>query len=153
MSRIFRGAVIFVTFAAVMLPFPPHAGAAERDTELLKARETVWRAWFAGDITLLRQLVPADTIVISAGDTEWKSQAEVLNEAEQFHASGGRPARLEFPRTRIQYFGNVAIIWSEYSLETETGGKRSVSSGRATKIFILRSGHWVNPGWHTDAEK
>jgi hypothetical protein len=40
-----------------------------------------------------------------------------------------------------------------WDLGTETGGRRSVSSGRATEIFVLRSGRWVNPGWHTDAEK
>lgn len=153
MRRTLQGGVIFALFAAVTLPVSLHAGPGKRDTELLKLRESVWRAWFAGDMTQLRQLVPADTIVISAGDKEWKSQAEVLREAERFHASGGTLTRLEFPKTRIQHFGNVAIIWSEYSLETETGGKRSVSSGRVTEIFVLRSGCWVNPGWHTDAEK
>ncbi len=153
MRRILQRITVFVLFAAVTLPVSLHAGARESDTELLKVRETVWRAWFAGDVARLRQLVPADTIVISAGDKEWKSQAEVLSEAEQFHASGGTLVRLEFPKTSIQHFGNVAIVWSEYSLETEAGGKRSVSSGRATEIFVLRSGRWVNPGWHTDAEK
>jgi hypothetical protein len=32
-------------------------------------------------------------------------------------------------------------------------GKRSISSGRATEIFVRRDGRWTNPGWHTDAEK
>ena len=27
------------------------------------------------------------------------------------------------------------------------------SSGRVTEIFVLRDGHWTNPGWHTDTEK
>jgi len=35
-------------------------------------------------------------------------------------------------------------------VETEENGKRSVSSGRATEIFVRRNGEWVNPGWHTD---
>lgn len=143
-------AVVMVLITSMALPVSIQG---EGDTELLKVRETVWRAWFAGDVNLLRELVPTDTIVISAGDQEWKNQAEVLNEAQQFHASGARLTRLEFPKTRIQHFGNVAIVWSTYSLETETDGKRSASSGRASEIFVQRDGRWVNPGWHTDAGK
>jgi hypothetical protein len=45
------------------------------------------------------------------------------------------------------------MLYSQYELETETNGKRSVESGRVTEIFLLRDGHWVNPGWHTDAVK
>jgi ketosteroid isomerase-like protein len=61
--------------------------------------------------------------------------------------------RLEFPRTEIQRFGDVAILYSKYVVETEMKGKRSVSSGRATEVFVLQNGKWTNPGWHTDAEK
>jgi len=32
-------------------------------------------------------------------------------------------------------------------------GKRSVTSGRVTEIFVRRNGKWTNPGWHTDSEK
>ena len=61
--------------------------------------------------------------------------------------------RLEFPRNEIQRFGDVAIIYTQYELETEVGGKRSVSAGRATEIFVRRNGEWTNPGWHTDSAK
>jgi hypothetical protein len=57
---------------------------------------------------------------------------------------------LEFPHTEIQRFGDVAIIWTSYLVETEENGKREVVSGRATEIFVHRNGEWVNPGWHTD---
>jgi hypothetical protein len=143
----------YLLFIAFELPLSLHAGSPQDDSELLKVRETVWRAWFAGDETLLRQLVPPDTIVISAGDKEWKNQSDVLHEAAQFHASGAKLTRLDFPKTRIQHFGDVAVIWTEYVLETESGANRSVSSGRATEIFVYRDGRWFNPGWHTDAEK
>ncbi len=145
--------VFLALMAAAALSGALHAATHDRDAELLKVRESVWRAWFAGNVALLRQLVPTDTIVISAGDQEWKGQTEVLNEAAQFHASGAKLIRLEFPKTRIQHFGNVAIIWSEYVLEIESGGKHSVSSGRATEIFVRRNGAWLNPGWHTDNGK
>ena len=122
-------------------------------SDLLKVRETVWRAWFANDAETLRQLVPPETIVISSGETQWKHQPDVLRSAAQFHADGGRLIRLEFPHTEVQRFGQVAILYSNYMLETELHDKRSVSSGRVTEIFVLRDGHWTNPGWHTDTEK
>jgi ketosteroid isomerase-like protein len=121
--------------------------------QLLQAREAVWRSWFANDAGALRQLVPPETIVISAGEPLWKHRAEVLQSAVDFQAHGGKLIRLEFPRTEIQRFGDVAILYSQYLVETEMKGKRSVDSGRATEVFVLRDGHWTNPGWHTDAEK
>jgi hypothetical protein len=121
--------------------------------QLLKVREAVWRSWSANDASILRELVPPGTIVISAGEPQWKHQSEVLQSAVDFQAQGGRLVRLEFPRTEIQRFGEVAILYSQYLVETEMKGKRSVSAGRATEVFVLRHGQWTNPGWHTDAEK
>ena len=113
----------------------------------------MWRAWFAGDIPTLKRLVPAETIVISGGEEAWKHQAEVLQSSAAFHASGGKLVKLEFPHTEVQRFGDVAVTWSTYRLEMEMKGKRSVDAGRATEIFMLRDGQWVNPGWHTDSGK
>jgi hypothetical protein len=121
--------------------------------QLLKVREAVWRSWFANDASTLRELVPPGTIVISAGEPKWKNQSEVLQSAVDFQAQGGRLVRLEFPRTEIQRFGDVAILYSKYIVETEMKGKRSLSAGRATEVFVLHDGKWTNPGWHTDAEK
>ena len=53
----------------------------------------------------------------------------------------------------MQRFGDVAVAWSTYRLEMDVKGKRSTDAGRATEIFVLRDGEWVNPGWHTDAGK
>lgn len=149
--RLQRIMILLVT--TTFLPVLVHAETRKSDDALLKVRETVWRAWFAGNVKLLQQLVPPDTIVISAGDREWKSQSDVIRESAEFRASGAKLVRLDFPKTRIQHFGNVAIIWSEYVLETESGGKQSESSGRVTEIFVWRNGAWLNPGWHTDSEK
>jgi ketosteroid isomerase-like protein len=129
------------------------AAQQENDRELLQVREAVWRAWFAGDIKSLREFVPAETIVMSGGEKEWKNQTDVLRTAAAFHAQGGNLVRLEFPRTEVQHFGDVAIVWSDFLVETETNGQRSVSTGRASEIFVRRSGHWLNPGWHTDSTK
>ncbi len=120
-------------------------------SEILKVREAVWRAWFANDTKALQKLVPPDTIVISADEEKWKTQAEVFQSAADFQNEGGKLIRLEFPHTEVQRFGNVVIIWSKYLLETETNGKRSLISGRVTEVFVLRHGQWTNPGWHTDS--
>jgi len=90
---------------------------------------------------------------MSGGEEEWKHQADVLRTAVEFHAKGGKLVRLEFPRTEVQHFGDVAIIWSSYVVDTEVDGKRSSSSGRVTEIFVWRQGRWTNPGWHTEEEK
>ena len=123
-----------------------------KDAELLKVRRAVWVAWFAGDTETLKRLVPEDTITISSGDPKWKHQAEVLKSAADFHAAGGKLVGLEFPKTEVQHFGDVAIVWSDYALEFELEGKHIKVSGRVTEIFVKRNGQWTNPGWHTDAE-
>jgi ketosteroid isomerase-like protein len=130
-------------------------GSARPDdrAELLKVREDVWRAWFVNDTKSLKALVPPDTIVISAGEEKWKNQADILQSGVQFQAKGGKLIRLDFSRTEIQRFGDVAITYSQYLYETEVDGKRSLTSRRVTEIFVLRNGKWTNPGWHTDTEK
>ncbi len=144
-----------VSAAIVILPalLISLAGAPTSNDELLKVRELVWRAWFAGDTKTLEALVPPETIVMSGGEEKWKSQADVLRTAVEFHATGGRLVRLEFPRTEVQRFGDVAIVWSSYVVETEVDGKRSLNSSRVTEIFVWQHGRWTNPGWHTDVEK
>jgi hypothetical protein len=145
----------FAVAVAILAGSSTKGSAANPDerSQLLTVREAVWRSWFANDVSTLRQLVPPGTIVISAGETQWKHQAEVLQSAVQFQTDGGKLVRLEFPRTEIQRYGDVAILYSAYIVETEMKGKRSVSSGRATEVFVLHDGQWTNPGWHTDAEK
>jgi hypothetical protein len=128
------------------------AGSDDR-AELLAVREQVWRAWFSNDVKALETLVPEETIVISAGEEKWKNQADILRSAAQFQTAGGKLLRLEFPRTEIQRFGDVAITYSQYLYETEVDGKQTLTSGRVTEIFVFRHGQWTNPGWHTDTEK
>jgi Domain of unknown function (DUF4440) len=152
MRGVMRGAVALMALVAMVPACAWGAGTEDRDA-ILKAREAVWRAWFAGDIPTLQRLVPAETIVISGGEEAWKHQAEVLQSSAAFHASGGKLVKLEFPHTEVQRFGDVAVTWSTYRLEMEMKGKRSVDAGRATEIFVLRDGQWVNPGWHTDSGK
>jgi ketosteroid isomerase-like protein len=144
------------TIAALCIAIPSATrlpAQKQNDEELLRARESVWRAWFAGDTKTLQELVPPETIVMSGGEKEWKHQPDVLRASAEFHSKGGRLIRLEFPRTEVQHFGDVAVVWSSYVVETEIDGKRSLGSSRVTEIFVRHRGHWTNPGWHTDEEK
>lgn len=159
MPRSIRVITVTIAFALLLAALPASAqstgqgSSANADAELLKARETVWRAWFVNDVKTLEALVPAETIVMSAGEEKWKNQAEVLREAVEFQQQGGKLVRLEFPRTEVQHFGDVAVIWSKYIVETEVNGKSTVGQGRVTEIFVRRNGLWTNPGWHTEHEK
>ena len=149
--RIRRLAFLMIVPAILMAANPPSPTGDQ--SELLKARETVWRTFFAGDAATLADLVPPDTIVISGDQERWRYQADVLESCRKFHAAGGKLVRLEFPRTEVQWYGDVAIVWSSYSLETEMDGKRTPENGRVTEIFVRRNGRWTNPGWHTDSGK
>ncbi len=139
---------------AVLLLFANTAsfGGANSDEELLKVRRSVWIKWFENDREALKMLVPEDTVVISTGEPGIKHQAEVLKAAADFHSAGGKLINLEFPKTEVQHFGDVAVAWSEYVLELEVGGKREKTLGRVVEVFVKRNGQWTNPGWHTDSE-
>lgn len=143
------GVVFWMTLAAARL----HAGGVVDQGNLVQVREAVWRAWFADDVATLKRLVPADVITISAGEKEWKHQAGVFSSAAKFHADGGKLIRIAFPHTETQRYGNVAVLYTTYEVETEMKGKRSISAGRATEIFVMKDGRWFNSGWHTDGEK
>jgi hypothetical protein len=145
--------IISAAMVTTALSTAQSSAPKRNDEQLLQVRETVWRAWFAGDTKTLEGLVPPESVVMSGGEDNWKSQADVFRGAAEFHANGGKLVRLEFPRTEVQHFGEVAIVWSLYLAETETNGKRSIDSGRVTEIFVRRYGQWTNPGWHTDAGK
>ena len=145
--------IITAAMVATTLSTAQSCAQNQNDEQLLHVRETVWRAWFAGDTKTLEELVPPASVVMSGGEEKWKNQADVLRSAAEFHANGGKLVRLEFPRTEVQHFGKVAIVWSQYLAESETNGKRSLDSGRITEIFVRRHGQWTNPGWHTDAGK
>jgi Domain of unknown function (DUF4440) len=148
-----RRTIWLVVTVVGVLATPAAAGNASTpdDRELLKAREAVWHAWFTNDQKLLHELVPVDTIAINSGEKDWEYQPEILQSAADFQAQGGKLIRLEFPRTEIRRYGDVAILYSHYIYETEVQGKHSVKRGRATEVFVQHNGKWTNPGWQTDS--
>lgn len=120
---------------------------------LMSARETVWRAVFSNNNALLEKVIPQETIGINPATEQWVNRAAVFADAESFAKGGAKLVRLEFPKTEVQLFGEVAILYSTYLLELEIQGKTETQTGRATEIFVRRNGAWVNPGWHLDSGK
>ena len=59
---------------------------AER-TEVLKAREAVWRAWFAGDTAALTALVPPELVTIEPGSDRFGTRASNLEASRGFAAA------------------------------------------------------------------
>ncbi len=129
----------------------PYVLTPEQRRELLGAREAVWRAYFANDAQHLDKVIPAETIAINAGEEPWGDRAAVLAGAAGFASSGGKLVKLEFPRTEVQMYGDVAILYTTWSYTLEMDGKQQTSSGRGTEIFVRREGQWVNSGWHLDS--
>jgi len=131
-------------------PASPSAAGTDLDPEVLRLREAAWRAWFAGDEAALREMLPPEFIGIDMGDGPFSDLARTLAEARTFHAEGGRLVDLEFPETRAQQFGDVVVLYGRFSLELESGAKKSRLAGRLTEVFVRRAGRWWHPGWHLD---
>ena len=139
------------TVASRNEPTMPRSLASLEREELLKAREAVWRAWFAGDQVTLRGAVPDEAIAMDPGVAEWADQDEILRRSSAF-AARGELLRLEFPDTRRQVYGAVAILYTSFVFETQQDGQRNVTTGRGTEVFVNRDGKWVNTGWHLEPQ-
>lgn len=125
---------------------------AKSKADLLATRELAWRAWFAGDHATLERMLPAEFIGIGWGDGPWSGKAETIASSTDYAAGGGTLSRLEFPRTDIQVYGEVAVVYSTYRVGMkDRAGQESVQEGRATEVFIRRGGKWLHPGWHLDS--
>ena len=57
-------------------------------------------------------------------------------------------ARLAFPRTEFQGYGNTVILYTAYEMDVEKGGETRTERGLATEIFVHQRGQWLNTGWH-----
>ena len=149
---------------AANTPSPPPSTAAagsavsrtlsprEQD-ELLSVREAVWRAWFAHDEAALRALVPHETIAMDPDVAAWADRDEILRRSARFSSEGGKLVRLEFPETRMQVYGDVAILYTRFLFETQRAGERTVTTGRGTEVFVRREGKWLNSGWHLEGDR
>ncbi|HEX6050687.1 MAG TPA: nuclear transport factor 2 family protein [Gemmatimonadaceae bacterium] len=123
---------------------------ARARTELLEAREQVWRAWFAHDSVQLERLLPRDGFLAVGADSVWRNRDQTIAESRAFTKSGGRLVSIEFPRTEMQVFGDVVVIYTTFRYTTEHGGQRHTSAGNAVEVFERRDGVWQNPSWYLD---
>ena len=103
MTRKSKFATIIAALCLTVLSTTGLPAQRPNDEALLRARESVWRAWFAGDTRTLQALVPPETIVMSGGEKEWKHQSDVLRSSAEFHSKGGKLVRLEAPIHVVSY--------------------------------------------------
>jgi hypothetical protein len=115
--------------------------------ELLRARESVWRAWFTGDTDALTMMVPPELITIEPGSGTFGTRASTLDGSRGFAASGAKLTRLVFPRTEVQAYGSTVILYTTYEMDLLVSGKTSTERGVATEVFVRQNGRWLNTGW------
>jgi hypothetical protein len=119
--------------------------------ELLAAREQVWRAWFGNDSAQLERLLPRDAFLAAGGpDSTWQNRDQTIAGSRAFAKSGGRLVSIEFPRTEMQVFGDVVVIYTTFRYTTERAGQRNNAAGSAVEVFVRRNGVWQNPSWYLD---
>jgi len=113
---------------------------------LLAARDSVWRAWFAGDTVALGRLLPE--ALAAGGRGGWETRDVSISSGRSFAASGGKLIELRFDSTSIALRGAVAVLVAKYHLVLATGSDRFTRDGTATEVFVRRGDGWVNPFWY-----
>lgn len=124
--------------------------AAERK-ELLEVRRLVWDSYFNNDQGQLKRLIGDDFLTINPGEEHWQNKAEFLAGAHAFAEHQGKLVSLAFPKTEIQEFGGVAVLYSIVQITMESGSKQESLNCRSTEVFQKREGQWVNTGAHVDS--
>jgi hypothetical protein len=117
------------------------------ERQILAARDSVWRAWFANDTAVLRRALPGAVVAgEGAPDVRWADRAAILSQSHDF-ARGARLERIAFDNTHIMLDGDVALVSSNYQLVTSAGQHTDSSRGHAAEIFVRQHDGWVNPFW------
>jgi ketosteroid isomerase-like protein len=123
----------------------------EWKTSLLATREAAWRNYY-GDADKLAAMLPDDFIAIDNGGGAFANKSQTVASSRADIAAGRTIASLKFPDTRIQRYGDVAIIYTTYELVLAgKDGQKVTASGRATEIFRWNGSRWLHPGWHLDS--
>lgn len=120
------------------------------DLDVLTTREAAWRAWFGGDETTLRALLPDDFLSIGASGTDFSDRAKTIASSRAFQEGGGRLVSLAFPETHAQRFGDTVVLYGSYEATFVSGNEQKEMKGRLTEVFVQQDGKWVHPGWHLD---
>jgi hypothetical protein len=154
-----RIAAVALALAAVATPLSAQgapriamtlSGADLADLEAV--REAVWVDWFSGDTASLRTVLGPELVAIAAGVPHWHSLEQSLAASADFMAKGGKFVSVAFDSTRTHRFGNTVVMFSHYTVVTESGGQRQTQKGRATEVFVRSNARWLHTSWHLDAE-
>lgn len=115
-------------------------------SDLLAAREAIWVDYYSNPDKLALALSD-DLITIDGSGFEDKAAA--LANSRRAVADGTRLRRIAFPRTEIQRYGDVAIIYTTFEMTLATGNDAPTTlTGTATEFFVWRGGAWLHTGWH-----
>jgi hypothetical protein len=113
-------------------------------------RKAVWVDWFSGDTASLRKVLGPELVAISAGARHWESLDQSLASSAGFKANGGKLVSVSFDSTLTHRFGETVVMFSHYTVDMESGGKRQTLKGRATEVFVRSNGRWLHTSWHLD---
>ncbi len=141
--------VRFVCVLLILVAGRVGAQTAPSDVErqILAARDTVWRAWFANDTAVLKRVLPAAVATHEGSTGQWSDRTKTLADARAFAGSGGRLEHLAFANTHVSVNGDAALVTSIYTLVMHGNGRPDTSRGRAVELFVRQNGGWVNPFW------
>jgi hypothetical protein len=140
-----------IALAGLCIARPLTAQAPTTAQQLIAARDTVWRAWFANDTVLLHRFIPTSAAAAEGGAAvRWSDRRAILASAHASAVSGVKLAQLDFAGTQIDASGNSAMVRSRFRLVLQHGQKTDTSTGVAAEVFIREKGHWVNPFWQLE---
>lgn len=121
------------------------------EQQILAARDTIWRAWFANDTAALRRVLPAAAAASEGGGTpRWSDREAIVGQSHEFARGGGRLERLDFANTRVTMNGGAAVVTSDYRLILRNPSRVDTSAGHATEVFVRDGSRWVNPYWNLE---
>lgn len=136
---------------AAIVSHPLAAQRSDAERQILAARDTVWRAWYANDTALLHRFVPPSaTTADGAGTIHWGDRQEIVDGARQFARGRARLVDLKFTNTQITPAGHTALVTANFQIVTDSAGRRDTSRGRATELFMRDRGQWFNPYWQLE---
>src|SRR5262245_56394776 len=116
-----RLALAFVALLATPLPLRANENSAPTDDvrkQLVAARDTAWRAFFQPDPEMLDDLLGKELIAIQQSEEPWSDREHLLAMARAMAKQHVRLVRLEFPHTEIQIFGDTAILYYTWLMES-----------------------------------